>query len=272
MANIMKAPGSARVDCETCQARVDGLCAGYSASTVEFISGYRTNDRHLKAGQDLLNLGEPCDAIFNLVDGWMFRYTILADGRRQILDFALPGAVLGFHSPLGATISFGAQALTDAVVCVIPHNALGHLSQRQPDLGLRLALLMARERSLSFDHLTSVGRRSAHERIARLLLELFVRSRAGWPGYQIEEMHLPVTQEHIGDATGLTGVHVNRVLRDLGKEGILKFSYRRLSILEPDKLMDLAGIDQELLQSWTGSGRSEARAQGDLAGGCRQAA
>ena len=259
MANIMKAPRSARVDCETCQARVDGLCSGYSDSTVEFISGYRTNDRHLKAGQDLLNLGEPCDAIFNLVDGWMFRYTILADGRRQILDFALPGAVLGFHSPLGATITFGAQTLTDVVVCVIPHKALGPLSQRQPDLGLRLAWLMSRERSLSFDHLTSVGRRSAHERIARLLLELFVRSR-------------PVTQEHIGDATGLTGVHVNRVLRDLGKEGILKFSYRRLSILEPDKLMDLAGIDQELLQSWTGSGRSEARAQGDLAEGCRQAA
>ncbi|CCA93133.1 Crp/FNR family transcriptional regulator [Novosphingobium sp. PP1Y] len=268
----MRTPKSAGVDCETCQARVDGLCAGYSAGTVEFISGYRSNDRYLKAGQDLLNLGEPCDAIFNLIDGWMFRYTILADGRRQILDFALPGAMLGLNSPLGAPMTFGAQALTDVVVCVIPHKALGHLSQHQPDLGLRLALLMARERSLSFDHLTSIGRRSAHERIARLLLELFVRSRAGWPGYQIEEMHLPVTQEHIGDATGLTGVHVNRVLRDLANADILKFCYRRLSILEPDKLMDLAGIDQELLQSWTGSGRSEARAQGDFARGCRHAA
>ena len=119
MASIMKAPRSARVDCEMCQARVDGLCSGYSASTVEVIAGYRSNDRHLKTGQDLLSLGEPCDAIFNLVDGWMFRYTILADGRRQILDFALPGAILGFDSPLGATITFGAQTLTDVVVCVI---------------------------------------------------------------------------------------------------------------------------------------------------------
>lgn len=264
MANITKTPRGTRVDCETCQARIDGLCAGYTAGTVSVIAGYRSNDRHLKTGQDLLSLGEPCDAIYNLVDGWMFRYALLADGRRQILDFALPGAMLGFHSEHGATISFGAQALTDVVVCVIPHKALGPLSLRHPDIGLRLAWLMSRERSLSFDHLTSVGRRSAHERIARLLLELFVRSRAQWPGHQIEEMHLPLTQEHIGDATGLTGVHVNRVLRDLGKDGILKFCYRRLSILDPDKLVDLAGIDPDLLQSWTGHGRTEAGALGGV--------
>src|SRR3546814_14813704 len=67
-------------------------------------------------------------------------------------------------------------------------------------------------------------------------------------------MHLPLTQEHIGDATGLTGVHVNRVLGDLKTDGILTFSYRHLSILDPDKLVDVAGIDPALLQSWIGQG------------------
>jgi hypothetical protein len=63
-------------------------------------------------------------------------------------------------------------------------------------------------------------------------------------------MHLPLTQEDIGDATGLTGIHVNRVLGDFKTDGILTFSYRRLSILDPDKLVDVAGIDPELLHSW----------------------
>jgi hypothetical protein len=109
---------------------------------------------------------------------------------------------------------------------------------------------MSRDSNLSFAHLTSIGRRSARERVAQLILELFIRYRLQWPGHRIEEMHLPLTQEDIGDATGLTGIHVNRVLGDFKTDGILTFSYRRLSILDPDKLVDVAAIDPELLQSW----------------------
>jgi CRP-like cAMP-binding protein len=65
-------------------------------------------------------------------------------------------------------------------------------------------------------------------KIARLLLELFVRHRMRWPGHQIEDLYLPLTQEHIGDAPGLTGVHVNRMLRDLMKKEIIQFQYRHL--------------------------------------------
>jgi hypothetical protein len=63
-------------------------------------------------------------------------------------------------------------------------------------------------------------------------------------------MHLPLTQEDIGDATGLTGVHVNRVLRDLRRDRIVEFHYRRLRILNPDKLIDVAGIDPHVALSW----------------------
>lgn len=115
---------------------------------------------------------------------------------------------------------------------------------------MQLAGLMSQDRSLAYDQLSSVGRRSARERIAHLLLELFLRSRMRWPGNYLEEMYLPLTQEDIGDATGLTGVHVNRVLRDLYKEGILGFQYRRLRILNPDKLVDVAGIDPQVAMNW----------------------
>ncbi|NKC05322.1 winged helix-turn-helix domain-containing protein [Ochrobactrum haematophilum] len=94
-----------------------------------------------------------------------------------------------------------------------------------------------------------------------LLLELFTRYRAQWPGNRIEEMALPLTQEQIGDETGLTFVHVNRVLSSLRKEGIVQFQYRRLRILNPDKLIEVAGVDVEIAKAWLdqNSSRSDDR-------------
>lgn len=257
MSDTKRGLGRTLVDCHNCQARSDGLCAGAPPETLRVIAGHKVGDREIKAGQDVFGLGEACNSIYNLVSGWVFRYNLLEDGRRQILDFALPGAVLGYHPIRNSMTTFGAQALTDSVVCVIPQDALSPLSEEHPQIGLRLAWLISRDRSLAFDHLTSIGRQSARERVAHLLLELFLRCRLQWPGYRIEEMQLPLTQEHIGDATGLTFVHVNRVLRDLRQDGIVEFHYRRLRILDPDKLVDVAGIDPQLVLSWMPQGPSE---------------
>ncbi len=214
------------------------------------IASYKSGNRPLKAGEDLFRLGERCDLIYHLLDGWVFLYDLLEDGRRQILHFALPGALLGLYSDSVAV--YGAQALTDAVVGVIPHENLGPLLDEHPGVGLRLAWMVWRERNLAYEHLSSVGRRSARERVARSLLELFVRFRMQWPSHRTDEMHLPLTQEHIADATGLTNVHVNRILRGLRKDAIVEFHYRRLRILNPDKLVDVAGISPLDMFSWTG--------------------
>ena len=253
-------PRKKKVDCNNCRARIDGLCTGASSDTLLDIARSRMGDREIKAGQDLFAFGEPNETIYNLVSGWVFRYQLLEDGRRQILDFALPGAVLGFHPIARSSTTFGAQTLTDCVVCAIPYSALGPLSREHPELGLRLAWLMSRDRSLAYDHLTNIGRRSARKRVAHLLLELFVRYRAQWPGFRIEEMHLPLTQEHIGDATGLTSVHVNRVLRDLRRDGVVEFHYRHLQILDPDKLVNEAEMDPQLALSWLRQGSPKAEA------------
>ena len=223
---------------------------GSAAETARLIGSYKSGDRRYQAGQDLFSAGTAPDAFYNLNEGWVFLYNILENGRRQILHFAMPGAVLG--SPLGpsAIATFGAQALTDVMVSVITHNALNALAKKHPDIGLQLARLISQDLGLAFDHLTGVGRQSARGRIARLLLELFMRAWAVWPGNGIEAMHIPLTQEHLGDATGLAAVHVNRILRGLQRDGVLEFHYRRLRILDPDKLIDVAGIDPEIAKSW----------------------
>jgi len=135
-------------------------------------------------------------------------------------------------------------------VSVIPASVLTSQARTDPEICLRLVRSLARDCNLAFDHLTSIGRRSARERVAHLLLELFTRYRAQWPGNRIEEMALPLTQEQIGDATGLTFVHVNRVLSAMRKEGIVQFHYRRLRILDPDRLIEVAGVDPETAAGW----------------------
>ena len=221
---------------------------GVVAAVASQVSG----TRELVAGEDLFRANEPCPAIFGLLRGWMFLYQTFEDGRRQIFHFALPGAVLGFSPMSGAIMTYSAQALTDAAVWSVSRDAFEELCKAHPELGMRLASLISRDYSLAFDHLSNIGRRSARERVARLLLELFIRGRMRWPGHRVEELSLPLTQEHIGDATGLSGVHVNRVVRGLQRHGILEFHYRRLRILDPDKLVDVAGIDPRLALSWIG--------------------
>lgn len=237
-------------NCLICAARRDGLCSDFSPAMLGKMKQFKSGDRKISSGADLFAPGDVCNAIYNLLDGWAFRYNLLEDGRRQILDFALPGAVLGFHPERGGRTTYGVQALTDIELCIIPHENLAPLSREAPEMGMRLARLVSRDRSLAYDHLTSVGRQSARERVAHLLLELFIRYRADWPGQRSEEMRLPLTQEHIGDATGLTSVHVNRVLSDLRDEGIIDFHYRRLRVLNPDRLVEVAEVDPSLAAMW----------------------
>lgn len=214
------------------------------------IPRYRSGDKKIEAGRDLFSIGSSGKAIFNLLEGWVAIYTLLEDGRRQIVQFALPGAILGVLPSRRAPATVGAQALTNVVVSVIPMSVLTSHSRTDPDISMRLARSLAHDCNLAFDHLTSIGRRSARERVAHLLLELFTRYRAQWPGHRSEEMVLPLTQEQIGDATGLTFVHVNRVLSALRKEGIVQFHYRRLRIIDPDRLIEVAGVDPEIAMAW----------------------
>lgn len=207
-------------------------------------------ERKIVAGRDLFRAGDRGEAIYCFVEGWAALYNVLEDGRKQILQFAYPGAVLAFSPKRGGVMDHSAQAITDVKVRVTSHERLFDLCRGNPQIGLELARTIARDRSLAFDHLVGIGRRSARERISHLLLELFIRSRMRWPGHHCEELCLPLTQEHIGDATGLTGVHVNRALRALCEEGIVEFHYRRLRILNPDQLADVAGIDPQVAQSW----------------------
>ena len=215
----------------------------YPQYKLQIASRYKRADRKFEKGSDLFQLGEKEGGIYNVVEGWVALYKLFEDGRRQILQFSLPGTILAFVPTPRTVINYSGQALTDVVVCIVPQTKLNRLVKECPEVGIQVAGLISQDLALAYDQLSSLGGRSARERVAHLLLELYVRSRMCLPSRHNEEIHFPLTQEHIGDATGLIGIHVNRVLRNLSKEGVLKFQYRRLCILNPDKLIDVAAID-----------------------------
>lgn len=213
------------------------------ASVIEGIaSQYRT----IPAGTDIYSEGEESDDLYMVIDGWVFQHQILEDGRRQILDFALPGSLLGFQPDRGAEMTHAAEALTTATVAVIPRDRLGEFLSRDPEFGLRVISAAAGALNTAYESLTDVGRRTAREAVAHLLLRLFSRICALTPQVAGTAIKFPLTQEHIGDALGLTAVHVCRTMRCLREKGVVELHNGRLSVMDPKALADIAGCATEM--------------------------
>ena len=249
-------------NCRACSVRDEALCAPLADREIEIVERFKSGNSVFAAGTDLYSQGAPCKDLYTILDGWVFLHQILEDGRRQILDFALPGAFLGFQPDLDADMAHSAQCLTDVAACIFPRKNLLDLFRAHPELALRMAWINARDWTLANEHLTNVGRRTARERVAHLLLELFYRVRLPDPSPHGDTIELPLAQEHIGDALGLTAVHVNRTLRGLRESGLVLVGGGTLRILDPDALAEVAGFDSEVLfQRPTPETRFAARAR-----------
>jgi CRP-like cAMP-binding protein len=135
--------------------------------------------RTVRPGQEIVSEGKRCTSVFLIIDGIAIRYRILRDGQRQILNFVLPGDFAGGHSCFFATAIFSVKALTHTEIAPIPLPKLIDLFDSHPRLAIELFRLFACEATILAEHLIAVGRRSAQERVAHLLLELLIRLQLG---------------------------------------------------------------------------------------------
>lgn len=197
--------------------------------------------RRFAAGEMVYLDGDRCDVAYLLEDGWAHRYAVLADGRRQIFNFALPGEILGLqHCLLGAPQQ-AVQALTDCTVAALPAARLRQTISRHPGIALALVWAAAREIEVLQDHMVTLGRRRAIEGVVHLLLELQARLRES--GRDADTFRLPISQVHLGDALGLSTVHVNRTLRRLREQRIIDVEDRHVCILDLARAMELSEFD-----------------------------
>lgn len=189
----------------------------------------RTYDRvECSAGEVLVGRGQEMTDFNYSAEGWFMRCRYTQDGRRQIVNFLLPGDMLNPEVLAVTTADHDIVSLTPAAVCRIRRTDLYELVQQNADLGLVLWWSSAQEEGILREHIVRVGRMAAANRIAHLLLEL--QRRLSLVEDIDDQFALPITQVHIADSLGLSVVHVNRAMRHLVAEGAIEYSRSRVQI------------------------------------------
>jgi CRP-like cAMP-binding protein len=204
------------------------------------------NVRSTPANQDIISEGDNPQHVHIMLEGWAARYKILRDGSRQITAFLIPGDFCDLHVAILGYMDHGILALTSARVAYVPHNALDELPISHPRLGRALWRATLIDEAVLRSWIVNNGRREAGERIAHLFCELHARlTLVGL--VENGTFALPLTQEVIADATGLTRIHVSRMLRKLRAEDLIKLDEGELTIMNVQKLSDIASFDASYL-------------------------
>src|SRR3974390_942306 len=145
------------------------------------IADLESGARVIPIGSDLYRQGDICSTYFIVLNGWIALSVLLDDGSCQILDFALPGAILGFQSSPDAPLYPSARCLSIVRVYAFPRRKLDIIIETNPRLAILLCRQITADEARAHDHLTNLGLRGARERIAHLLLEIYVRLRHQLP-------------------------------------------------------------------------------------------
>ncbi|WP_225883364.1 Crp/Fnr family transcriptional regulator [Sphingomonas aliaeris] len=181
-----------------------------------------------------------------LMSGFVERFKDTPDGRRQILAIHVPGDFVDLHSYPLKRLEHSVAALTPVTVVNFPHADIRALTAKSATLTELLWRSTLIDAAINREWIVSVGARGASVRLAHLMCEMFVRlERIGLT--RGEEFDFPVTQIDLADATGLTAVHANRMLRQLRERGLVEFRQGLVKILDWPALKDFAGFDPRYL-------------------------
>ena len=202
--------------------------------------------RRYLARQDLIREGDEPGPVFVVLEGWACRYKILPTGTRQIMAFLMPGDACDLHVRLLAEMDHGIQALTGAMVATISRTEMEAMMDAYPNIARAMYTSQLVDEGIMRAWIVSMGRRSSTERVAHLICELYLRARnIGLTGE--DEFALPLSQLVLADALGMTAVHINRVLKELRLSGAMALKRGSVTIINPRKLVQIAGFDENYL-------------------------
>jgi CRP-like cAMP-binding protein len=202
--------------------------------------------RRLAPGTHLIRDGDPAEYCSLLLSGFAHRYKITGEGARQIISIHMASEFVDLQNSFLGRADHSVQTLTDAEVALIPPGALQDLALGNPTVGRALWMDTLIDASIFREWVVNVGRRDSRARVAHLLCEFSLRMEAAG----LAENHryeLPMTQEQLADAVGLTSVHVNRVLRQLGEDGLISRDRRSVTINDWGRLRDAGDFNERYL-------------------------
>lgn len=228
--------------CEQCPLRALPCLREFTPEELNFVKQFKIDELHVEAGASFLREGTRAEHLYTVLNGWAFRYKMLDDGRRQILNFALPADMVGLQGTLMNEMEHSVEALTPLTLCVFPRSKLYDLYSQFPSLAFDITWLAAREEQLIDEHLVSLGRRTALERTAFLLLHLFVRAQELRLAKD-NTIQFPFTQQHLADALGMSLVHTNKTLKRLLASKAINWKGRVFQLVDRAALVAIAGED-----------------------------
>jgi hypothetical protein len=210
----------------------------------DYVSGARTI--RVAKNQDVVIAGNPYERFYANHDGWLFRYKILHKGGDRSWILCSPAISLRSSPACSRAPSIQLPPSPPAVLSVIMFDKIDEVFERNPKLSKLIFWSAACESARLAEHLTDAARRSAYERVSHLLLELFIRLKAVGLTEGMA-FHMPLTQELIGDALGLTTIHVNRTLRLLRENHLIDIDGKRVTILNFEALSLLSDFEASYL-------------------------
>jgi CRP-like cAMP-binding protein len=235
-------PLGRKVPCEKCPLRDKPVLRDFTPQELEFVSSFKSGELSVQPGANILLQGTNSAHLYTILSGWAFRYKTLPDGRRQILNYALPADFLGLQGSVADEMQHSVEALTDMMLCVFPREKLWDLYTGHPALAFDVTWLAAREEQILDEQLMNVGRRTSLERSAYLLLQLFHRAEEVGltKGSSIQ---FPFTQQHVADTLGMSLVHTNKTLKRLMATKAMRWKDRQFEILDRKALAEIAGYE-----------------------------
>jgi CRP-like cAMP-binding protein len=225
--------------------KMSGL-ADLTASDVTALEKATAHSRRFAAKKDLIREGDETGPMFVVLEGWICRYKILPSGARQIMAFLMPGDACDLHIKLLAEMDHSIQAITPAKVATVTRDEMQTMMNEYPNIARAMYIGQLVDEGVMRAWIVSMGRRSSIERVAHLICELYLRARNIGLTHE-DEFALPLSQLVLADALGMTPVHINRVLKELRLTGAMALKRGSVTILDPVKLVQIAGFDENYL-------------------------
>ena len=223
-----------------------GSVVALTADDRQVLEAICSNRQIIAEQKDIIREGQKPEHIHILLDGWAACYKMLPDGSRQITAFVLPGDMFGASAPALNYTDHSVVTLTPVTIAKITRNSLLETTREHPILAQAFWWACLVDEAILRTWIVNLGRRNAYARVAHLICELHARiGRTGLA--EGEETNLPLTQTQLADALGLTSVHINRTLKRLRLEGILRTRKYGLTIDSVERLQAAAGFQPDYL-------------------------
>jgi CRP-like cAMP-binding protein len=202
--------------------------------------------KRIDAGSYLVRESDRSAHCAVLVSGYAYRQKLTGSGARQILAVCIPGDAVDLQNIFLDVSDHSVQLLTLSTVAEIPREAVQDVVRTRPVVGKAIIALTLVESSILREWVVNVGRRDSRARIAHILCEFAVRLETRGLGKR-DGFELPMTQEQLADATGLTSVHVNRVLKSLEADGLISRRRRHIHFTNWRALQDVGDFSRRYL-------------------------